>query len=82
MIVNCDVTSVARSKIVGVDPASAVKLSVSPDSDTLVGASVFSIMGAAGADAPEWWVGGLVLAGYAALFLLLGYLTTWRRDVS
>lgn len=52
-------------------------------SDALVGASVFTGM-APGAmdDALEWWVGGLVLLAYGAVLVLLGYLASWRRDVS
>lgn len=54
-------------------------------SDALVGASVFN--GVAGgsstpADPLAWWVGGLVLLGYAVVLVLLGHLTSWRRDVS
>lgn len=53
-------------------------------SDALVGASIYSSLGAAGAGGStlEWWVGGLLLLGYAAVFLLLGWLFSWRRDVS
>ena len=53
-------------------------------SDALVGASVFAMAGAPGATPAtlEWWVGGLMLLAYAALFLVLGYLVSWRRDVS
>lgn len=54
-------------------------------SDTLVGSSIFASAMATGTtgDAPlEWWVGALVLLGYASVLLVLGYLTTWRRDVS
>lgn len=54
-------------------------------SDALVGASVFSVSTAqtgTGGDALEWWAGGLVLLGYAAVLVVLGYLTSWRRDVS
>jgi hypothetical protein len=53
-------------------------------SDALVGASVFAIgpTGAATSDTLEWWVGGLVLLGYAAVLVVLGYLVSWRRDVS
>ncbi len=52
--------------------------------DALVGASFFSVFaGATGGAAPlEWWQGGLVLAGFALVFGLIGSLTTWRRDVS
>lgn len=53
-------------------------------SDALVGASVFTMSTPAGSGAtmPEWWVGGAVLLGYAAVLVLLGYLVSWRRDVS
>lgn len=54
-------------------------------SDALVGASLFTGMTPAGmtAETPlEWWVGALVLLGYAVVFLVLGHLTSWRRDVS
>ena len=34
------------------------------------------------ADPLEWWVGGLVLLAYGAVLVLLGYLASWRRDVS
>lgn len=53
-------------------------------SDALVGFSIFGTMGSdpnvtAGI---EWWVGGLVLAGYALVLLILGHFVSWRRDVS
>jgi hypothetical protein len=56
-------------------------------SDALVGSSVFTTFstgpGATTSGHPlEWWAGGLVLLAYAVVFLLLGYLTSWRRDVS
>ena len=52
-------------------------------SDALVGASVLSASMAQGsADSLEWWVGGLVLLGYAVVFVVLGQLVSWRRDVS
>jgi len=52
-------------------------------SDALVGASVFTAATpGAGGDMLEWWVGGLVLLGYAAVFLVLGHVFSWRRDVT
>ena len=53
-------------------------------SDALVGASLFNAAtpGAPGAEPLAWWVGGLVLLGYAALLVLLGHLLSWRRDVT
>jgi len=50
-------------------------------SDTLVGASIFSL-GMPVGDGLQWWGGGLVLLGYAVVLLVLGYLVSWRRDVS
>ena len=51
-------------------------------SDALVGASIYSSIGGDTGPGVEWWVGGLVLLGYAVLFLLLGWLFSWRRDVT
>ncbi|MFH8251297.1 ABC transporter permease [Microbacterium sp. B2969] len=54
-------------------------------SDALVGASVFSVSTAttgSTSDPLEWWVGALVLLGYGILFVVLGWLSSWRRDVS
>jgi ABC-type transport system involved in multi-copper enzyme maturation permease subunit len=53
-------------------------------SDALVGSSVFamSVPSGASVDALEWWAGGLVLLGYAVVLLVLGYIVSWRRDVS
>lgn len=50
--------------------------------DALVGSSIYTMLTGASADALEWWQGGLVLGAYAALFLVVGALTTWRRDVT
>jgi ABC-type transport system involved in multi-copper enzyme maturation permease subunit len=53
-------------------------------SDALVGASVFSASAAqtGGGETLEWWAGGLVLLGYAAVLVIVGYLVSWRGDVS
>lgn len=52
-------------------------------SDALVGASVYAVaLPGASAEPLEWWVGGLVLLGYAIVFVVLGHLVSWRRDVS
>lgn len=55
-------------------------------SDALVGQSIFTSAIAGGSsassDALQWWAGGLVLLGYAVVLLVLGYVTSWRRDVS
>lgn len=53
-------------------------------SDSLVGASFYAGLGGmpAGSSGLEWWAGGLVLAGYAVVFLVLGAMTSWRRDLT
>ncbi|GAA1956661.1 ABC transporter permease [Microbacterium deminutum] len=53
-------------------------------SDALVGSSVFNAVPAtaSAAEPLQWWAGGLVLLGYAVLFVVLGHLVSWRRDVS
>lgn len=54
--------------------------------DALVGASIFSgvttVSTSSSADGLSWWAGGLVLLAYAVVLLVLGYLVSWRRDVS
>ncbi|GAB3603540.1 ABC-2 transporter permease [Microbacterium aureliae] len=50
--------------------------------DALVGASVFTSMPGGGTGGLDWWAGGLVLLGYALVFVVLGQLISWRRDVS
>jgi ABC-2 type transport system permease protein len=51
-------------------------------SDALVGASFFNIASLGASETLEWWQGGLVLLGIAALATVIGGATTWRRDVS
>jgi ABC-2 type transport system permease protein len=53
-------------------------------SDALVGASIFTIAGPAGAavSSLDWWQGGLVLLAYAAAATVGGYFVSWRRDVT
>lgn len=53
-------------------------------SDALVGASIFSapMAGTSAGTSLEWWVGGLVLAGYAVVLLIVGHFASWRRDVT
>lgn len=54
-------------------------------SDALVGASLYSMMGGPGGGATaqlEWWQGGLVLAAIAVAVTLIGYVVTWRKDVT
>ena len=51
-------------------------------SDALVGASFFALAGGAGGPMLEWWQGGLVLLGIAVLVSILGWFTSWRRDVT
>lgn len=50
-------------------------------SDALVGASFYAAFGSE-SGALEWWQGGLVLAGYGVLFVVIGAATFWRRDVT
>ena len=51
-------------------------------SDALVGASFYNIASLGASETLEWWQGGLVLLGIAALATVIGGATTWRRDVS
>lgn len=50
-------------------------------SDALVGSSFYSIMGT-GDTQLDWWAGGAVLLGVALVVTVLGWLVTWRRDVT
>jgi ABC-2 type transport system permease protein len=53
-------------------------------SDALVGSSIFTSLGMSTANTQqlEWWQGGLVLLGIAAIVTFAGYLTTWSRDIT
>jgi hypothetical protein len=52
-------------------------------SDALVGRSIYTATSgtAGGAEQLLWWVGGAVLLVYAIVLIVLGHLTSWRRDV-
>jgi ABC-type transport system involved in multi-copper enzyme maturation permease subunit len=76
------VEPIARTAAAFVDALSGVaRFLPGAASDALVGASFYSTL-AGSADALEWWQGGLVLAGYAVVFLVIGASTFWRRDVT
>jgi len=51
-------------------------------SDALIGASIFTLMNPAGAASLDWWQGGLVLLGYALVATVIGYVVSWKKDVS
>lgn len=52
-------------------------------SDAFTGNSFYSMVSsAAGYDQLQWWAGGLVLLGYAALAVGVGWATRWRADVA
>jgi len=52
-------------------------------SDALVGASIYtSLAGPDTSGGLPWWAGGLLLLGYAVALLVLGWLFSWRRDVT
>lgn len=78
------VEPIARTAAAFVDGISSVtQFLPGAASDALVGASIFSSMtGTVDAGGLEWWAGGLVLLGYAVVFMLLGNWLTWRRDVT
>jgi hypothetical protein len=74
------VARLAGGFVAGLEPVARVLPGAA--SDALVGASAFSISMPTATEALEWWAGGLVLLAYALVFLVLGQLTSWRRDVN
>ncbi len=51
-------------------------------SDAFTGASFYTgVFGAGSYQSLGWWGGGLLLAGYAASLIFLGWLLRWRGDV-
>jgi ABC-2 type transport system permease protein len=50
-------------------------------SDSLVGASIYTTISPSTVSL-DWWQGGLVLAAIAVIATVIGYFTSWRRDVS
>jgi ABC-2 type transport system permease protein len=61
--------------------ASIGKFLPGASSDALVGSSFFTVSNPA-TQSLDWWQGGLVLLGYAILFTVVGYFSTWRKDVT
>lgn len=53
-------------------------------SDALVGASFFTLAAPGGSPAVmlEWWQGGLVLLTYMLAATVIGYMVSWKRDVT
>lgn len=51
-------------------------------SDAIVGHSIYAVAGASASAHLAWWAGCLVLGGYAAALIVVGWLTGWRRDVA
>ena len=76
------VEPIARTVAGFVDGVSAVTTYLpGAASDALVGASIYTSIGASASSSLSWWGGGLVLLAYAAVLLALGYVASWRRDV-
>jgi hypothetical protein len=50
-------------------------------SDALVGSSIYTSISPTTVSL-DWWQGGLVLAAIAVIATVIGYFTSWRRDVS
>lgn len=71
-----------RTIVMFADWAAAVgKFLPGAASDALVGAPSFFTMGTT-ADALEWWQGGLLLAALALVLTVVGYVVSWKRDVT
>lgn len=76
------VEPIVRTAAAFVEPLSGVaRFLPGASGDALVGASFYSAFAGGGSEL-EWWQGGLVLAGYAVVFLVVGAATFWRRDVT
>ncbi|GAA2079459.1 ABC transporter permease [Microbacterium hatanonis] len=73
------IARVAGAFVEGIEPIA--RLLPGAAGDALVGSSALSVAAASATEPLEWWVGGLVLLGYAVVFLVIGQFTTWRRDV-
>lgn len=76
------IARVAGMFVDGLD--SALRFLPGAASDALVGSSIYSASigtGGGTADQLDWWAGGAVLLGYAVVLIVLGHLTSWRRDV-
>ncbi|MET1052668.1 MAG: ABC transporter permease, partial [Mycetocola sp.] len=72
-----------RAVVVFADWAAAVgKFLPGAASDALVGAASFFSLGTAEADTLEWWQGGLLLAALALVLTVVGYVVSWKRDVT
>lgn len=50
--------------------------------EALIGASFYDTLGGTESSLLTWWQGALVLLAYAAVFGVLGRLTTFRKDIS
>lgn len=79
------VEPIFRTLAVFVDWASEVgKYLPGAASDALVGASIFSSLNMGGSEAAllEWWQGALALGALAIVTAVIGYLTSWRKDIT
>ncbi len=75
------IARVAGMFVEGLDPV--LRYLPAAAGDALVGTSIYSASmgGTASSDQLVWWAGGAVLLAYAVVLIVLGHLTSWRRDV-